>query len=55
MGLVARLKQDRCSIRPPLRPFLQVSEIGLKAGEYKRCKKCDRDLPFDMFRDLGVN
>jgi hypothetical protein len=26
-------------------------EEGLKAGEYKRCKKCDRDLPFEMFRD----
>jgi hypothetical protein len=26
-------------------------EKGLKTGEYKRCKKCDRDLPVDMFRD----
>jgi AAA domain len=26
-------------------------EKGLKTGEYKRCKKCDRDLPLDMFRD----
>lgn len=26
-------------------------EEGLKAGEYKRCKKCDRDLPLNMFRD----
>jgi len=26
-------------------------EKGLKSGEYKRCKKCDRDLPVDMFRD----
>lgn len=26
-------------------------EEGLKAGEYKRCKKCDRDLPLDMFSD----
>ena len=26
-------------------------EEGLKAGEYKRCKKCDRDLPLEMFRD----
>ena len=26
-------------------------EEGLKAGEYRRCKKCDRDLPLDMFRD----
>jgi hypothetical protein len=24
---------------------------ALKAGEYKRCKKCDRDLPLSMFRD----
>jgi hypothetical protein len=26
-------------------------EEGLKAGNYRRCKKCDRDLPIDMFRD----
>jgi hypothetical protein len=26
-------------------------EKGLKSGEYKRCKKCDRDLPIDMFQD----
>ena len=26
-------------------------EEGLKAGEYKRCKKCDRDLPVSVFRD----
>jgi hypothetical protein len=26
-------------------------EEGLKAGEYKRCKKCDRDLPVGMFHD----
>jgi hypothetical protein len=26
-------------------------EKGLKSGEYKRCKKCDRDLPMDMFLD----
>jgi AAA domain/Tetratricopeptide repeat len=24
---------------------------GLKTGEYKRCKKCDRDLPIAMFQD----
>jgi hypothetical protein len=24
-------------------------EVGLKTGEYKRCKKCDRDLPTEMF------
>ncbi len=29
-------------------------EEGLKSGEYKRCKKCDRDLPLDMFRDSGA-
>jgi len=29
-------------------------EEGLKSGEYKRCKKCDRDLPLDMFRDTGA-
>jgi hypothetical protein len=26
-------------------------EEGLKSGDYKRCKKCDRDLPLDMFSD----
>jgi hypothetical protein len=26
-------------------------EKGLKTGDYKRCKKCDRDLPVEMFRD----
>jgi tetratricopeptide (TPR) repeat protein len=26
-------------------------EAGLKTGEYKRCRKCDRDLAIDMFRD----
>jgi len=26
-------------------------EEGLKAGEYKRCRKCDRDLPVGMFHD----
>jgi hypothetical protein len=26
-------------------------EKGLKVGEYKRCKKCDRDLPIKMFCD----
>lgn len=31
----------------------EASEVeeGLKSGDYKRCKKCDRDLPSDMFRD----
>jgi hypothetical protein len=29
-------------------------EEGLKNGDYKRCKKCDRDLPLDMFRDAGA-
>ena len=29
-------------------------EEGLKTGDYKRCKKCDRDLPIDMFQDGGV-
>jgi hypothetical protein len=29
-------------------------EEGLKTGDYKRCKKCDRDLPVDMFRDSGA-
>jgi hypothetical protein len=29
-------------------------EQGLKAGEYKRCKKCDRDLPLDMFYDRNA-
>jgi len=27
-------------------------EKGLKTGEYKRCKKCDRDLPVEMFEDV---
>jgi hypothetical protein len=27
-------------------------EKGLKNGEYKRCKKCDRDLPVKMFEDV---
>jgi hypothetical protein len=26
-------------------------EKGLKRGDYKRCKKCDRDLPVEMFHD----
>ena len=26
-------------------------EEGLKSGNYKRCHKCDRDLPIGMFRD----
>jgi hypothetical protein len=26
-------------------------EEGLKSGEYRRCKKCDRDLPIEMFQD----
>jgi len=25
-------------------------EKGLKSGEFKRCKKCDRDLPIEMFK-----
>jgi hypothetical protein len=29
-------------------------EKGLKAGDYKRCKKCDRDLPIEMFRDKNA-
>ena len=29
-------------------------EEGLKTGDYKRCKKCDRDLPVDMFRDSSA-
>jgi len=29
-------------------------EEGLKSGEYKRCKKCDRDLPLDMFRNSSA-
>ena len=31
----------------------RASEIekGLKTGDIKRCKKCDRDLPVDMFHD----
>jgi hypothetical protein len=27
---------------------------GLKTGDYKRCKKCDRDLPLNMFQDSGA-
>jgi hypothetical protein len=27
-------------------------ETGLKTGDYKRCKKCDRALPIEMFRDI---
>jgi hypothetical protein len=29
-------------------------EKGLKTGDYKRCKKCDRDLPVEMFRDTSA-
>ena len=29
-------------------------EEGLKTGDYKRCKKCDRDLPVKFFRDSGT-
>jgi len=29
-------------------------EKGLKTGDYKRCRKCDRDLPVDMFRDSNA-
>jgi hypothetical protein len=29
-------------------------EEGLKTGDYKRCKKCDRDLPVEMFQDSGA-
>jgi AAA domain len=29
-------------------------EEGLKNGDYKRCKKCDRDLPVGMFRDSSA-
>ena len=29
-------------------------EEGLKTGDYKRCKKCDRDLPIEFFRDSGT-
>jgi hypothetical protein len=29
-------------------------EAGLKSGDYKRCNKCDRDLPVDMFRDSSA-
>jgi hypothetical protein len=29
-------------------------EVGLKTGDYKRCNKCDRDLPVDMFRDSSA-
>jgi AAA domain len=34
----------------------EASEIeeGLKAGDYKRCKKCDRDLPIEMFRNSSA-
>jgi hypothetical protein len=27
----------------------------LKTGEYKRCKKCDRDLPIEMFQIEAQN
>ena len=27
-------------------------EKGLKNGDYKRCKKCDRDLPIEKFEDV---
>jgi hypothetical protein len=46
--------------RPPHELVTEVAakageiEEGLKTGEYKRCKKCDRDLPIDMFRDDGA-
>jgi hypothetical protein len=26
-------------------------EEGLRSGDYKRCKKCDRDLPIENFHD----
>src|SRR5260370_42550219 len=29
-------------------------EEGLKTGDYKRCKKCGRDLPVEMFQDSGA-
>jgi very-short-patch-repair endonuclease len=29
-------------------------EEGLKTGGYKRCKKCDRDLPIQMFNDNSI-
>jgi hypothetical protein len=29
-------------------------ETGLKNGDYKRCKRCDRDLPVEMFRDSSA-
>jgi hypothetical protein len=29
-------------------------EEGLKTGNYKRCKKCDRDLPIEMFNDSST-
>ena len=29
-------------------------EEGLKVGEYRRCKKCDRDLPIEKFRDKNA-
>jgi hypothetical protein len=31
-----------------------VIEKGLKSGDYKRCKKCDRDLPLEMFVDANA-
>ena len=46
--------------RKPHELVIQVAEKaneiekGLKSGNYKRCKKCDRDLPLDMFRDSAV-
>jgi len=38
--LVARLTEEANEI-----------EEGLKSGDYKRCNKCNRDLPIDMFQD----
>jgi hypothetical protein len=29
-------------------------EAGLKTGGYKRCKKCDRDPPIEMFQDSNA-
>jgi hypothetical protein len=29
-------------------------EEGLRSGDYKRCKRCDRDLPLEMFRDSSA-
>jgi hypothetical protein len=29
-------------------------EEGRKTGDYKRCKKCDRDLPIEFFRDSST-